>query len=127
MSRTTRALVNAMAPRVTIRRNRAPPTPEDLLQAAIIELAELLGWRVYHVEDVHKRLRAKTSEGFLDLVMARTGRCIIAELKSDTGVTTKAQDAWLSVLESCEGVETAVWRPVDWHNGDVERTLRRSP
>ena len=36
---------------------------EAQLQAAIIHLAELMCWRIYHVTNVHKKLRSHTSVG----------------------------------------------------------------
>ena len=49
----------------------------------MIELAEICGWRSYHVSNVKGRLRAKSSIGFPDLVLTRAGRMIAAELKRD--------------------------------------------
>ena len=57
---------------------------EKDFQKTVIELAELQGWRVYHVANVRKQLRSKTGEGFPDLVLARE-RCLFRELKTETG------------------------------------------
>ena len=86
----------------------------------MIEYAELRGWRVYHVTDVRKRLRSHTSVGFPDLVLARPGRIVFAELKSESGETTEDQDVWLSLLKAADA-EVYVWRPSDWF--EVEELL----
>ena len=55
---------------------------EDGLQQAVIELAELSGWRVYHVKNVKGQLRNKTSVGFPDLVLAHEHLGVVfAEIK----------------------------------------------
>ena len=101
-------------------------------QAAVIELAELLGWRVYHTHDSRK-----SPPGFPDLTMVRGGRLIFAELKTDSpnSVTTDAQKAWLEELRKVAyyvgdnlGLGAGVimvneWRPRDWP--DIEQTLKR--
>ena len=56
-----------------------------LFSNTIIELAELHQWRIYHVAKVKGQLRADTSKGFPDLVLARdyrpAARLVFAELK----------------------------------------------
>ena len=70
--------------------------------------ARLRGWRTYHT------LTSKGSEpGFPDLVLARDGVLLIAELKTDTGRLTPEQAAWLSSFRAC-GIAASVWRPADW-------------
>ena len=44
---------------------------EANFQAAVIEVAELHQWRIYHVAKVKGQLRSETSKGFPDLVLAR--------------------------------------------------------
>ena len=97
---------------------------ETDLQNAIIELAELLGYRIYHVARVKRQLRTKTSIGFPDLVMAKSGRLILSELKSAHGVTTWEQKIWLSLLvETVPGIEVYEWRPKDWTDGTIDDIL----
>lgn len=105
----------------------AAPLEGDF-QQAIIDLAELCGWRVYHVANVRRRLRATTSVGFPDLVMVRDGRIIFAELKrGPRDHPTREQREWLAQLaptglpcdqdgEHYEGkhVIVCLWRPADW-------------
>ena len=69
-------------------------SPEGDLQRNIIELAEMLGYRCYHVAKVKGHLRARTSLGFPDLVMVKAPRLIFAELKAPGKYLTPEQKAW---------------------------------
>ena len=77
-------------------------------QQAIVELAELHGWYVYHTHDSRR-----SQAGWPDLVLLRSPRIIIAEVKTAKGRLTFAQRAVLQMLDDC-GIETHVWRPADW-------------
>ena len=106
-------------------------------QAGIIQLAELLGWRVYHVARVTGHLRAYTSRGYPDLTLCRPPRLIFAEIKMDrhTSKPTAEQDIWLAALREVADsatnrartgppiIDVCVWRPQDWP--EIEETLRR--
>jgi hypothetical protein len=73
------------------------------------QLAELMGWRVYHT------LRSKGSDkGFPDLVMLRDGRQVVAELKVGSNRATAAQLAWLQDFAEVPGVEAHLWTPELW-------------
>lgn len=87
-------------------------------QAAVVELAEFCGWRVYHTYDSRR-----SHPGWPDLVLVRPPELIIAELKTDKGRVTRAQQDWLDDLAACE-VETVVWRPRDF--GAIHQRLKRS-
>ena len=102
-------------------RARALAETEDDFQAAVIQLAELLGWMLYHVTNVRGRLRSHTSSGFPDLVLVRGLRCLFIELKTDSESPSPEQDRWLSALLAVPGLEVDVWRPRDWPH--IERTL----
>ena len=95
-------------------------------QRTIIEMAELHKWRVYHVANVKGQLRSKTSEGFPDLVLARKGRLVFAELKLEGEGPTDEQEIWLALLRSAElpwrPTNVFVWRPSDWRQ--IEALLR---
>lgn len=110
------------------------PIAEDMLeepfQKLIIDLAHTLGWLVHHARPAPTRRRdARGREkwvtpiqgdpGFPDLVLARRGRVIIAELKRRGQSPTAKQRAWLEQLGLEKGipdVELYVWRPADWLN-----------
>ena len=92
----------------------APPILERDFQRSVVELAELLGWKIYHVANVRGRLRAKSSIGFPDLLLTRAGRLIVAELKRDGREPTDAQQGWLDALALVPGITVACWRPADF-------------
>ena len=66
---------------------------EDQLLTAITEAATLYGWRWHHVRRSDKALQ-QGHPGFPDLVLARKGRVLFFELKSEKGQLTKAQAEW---------------------------------
>ena len=81
---------------------------ENGFQAAVIELAQLRGWYVYHNPDSRR-----SAAGWPDLVLIRPPRIVYAELKTDKGRLRASQRDVLRMLEDC-GAETHVWRPADW-------------
>lgn len=101
---------------------------ESELQSAIIGLAHLLGWRVAHFRSANTAQGwmtpvAADGKGFPDLVLARGGRLVFAELKAERGRMSKEQDAWLDALR-LTGATVAVFTPRDWLNGTVDAVLR---
>ena len=82
---------------------------------AVIEYAQLCGWMVKR--DPSWRPTA-ASLGFPDLVLAREGVVIFAELKTKRGKTTCHQQLWGHHL----GTAWRVWRPDDWP--EIEKVLR---
>ena len=97
---------------------------EKELQANVVELARLMGWRHYHTYDSRH-----SPEGFPDLILIRLGRLIFAELKSEHGRITQTQKDWLEELGLVEArsngtVQVCLWRPEDWLSGRVEEALR---
>lgn len=72
----------------------------------VTTLARTLGHDVYHTHDS----RSSTA-GFPDLCMVRDGRLIFAELKSERGKVSAAQQEWLDALAKVDGIEVYVWRP----------------
>ena len=106
--------------------------PEADFQAAVIELAELQGWRVYHTHDSRK-----SPPGFPDLTMVRGHELIFAELKIDSpkSVPTVEQKEWLADLrrvaihvsdEMPVGkpvIRVRLWRPALWP--EIEQVLKR--
>lgn len=94
-----------------------------------MELARLLGWRRAHFRPAQLRsgkwaTHMSGETGWPDLVLARPGRLVIAELKRSGKDPTPEQEAWLDVLRTVPGVTVAVWRPEDWRSGEIERVLR---
>ena len=117
---------------------------EAEFQQAVVDLAHTRHWKVFHARTVQlssgEYLTAQVGEsGFLDLVMARAGRVILAELKKIGGRPSPEQLAWLSALsgvkwtsrhtavEFCavDGMPAvttvALWTPKDW--AEIERVL----
>lgn len=92
---------------------------EAQLQAAIIELAVVLGYRHYHTFNSRK-----SPSGFPDLVLVRAPRIVFAELKSAQGSLTAEQKEWMASLAACPSVETCLWGPADWLDGTIEKVLR---
>lgn len=112
---------------MTIVTRNVPPEREAVFQATVIELAERVGWRVYHQHDSRKQIKTRTgyrlvgdkqSAGFPDLVLVKGKRLIFAELKRDGEHPTDEQNEWLSALseiaECSMCVSVTVWRPSDW-------------
>lgn len=87
-------------------------TEADFL-SAVIRAARDRGWMVYHPRPAQTSKGWRTAgqgdaAGFPDLVLARDGRVIVAELKTETGRLTPAQESWLRA----SGGE--LWRPSSW-------------
>jgi hypothetical protein len=101
---------------------KTPPQTERQFERAVVELAELQGWLVYHTYDSRR-----SNPGFPDLVMVRNGALLFVELKSEKGRTSSAQEQWISALDEVAGwptdaVEVYIWRPSMW--GEIEEILR---
>ena len=83
-------------------------TEKDFLNQ-VREVARLYGWMCYHTYDSRR-----SEPGFPDLVLVREGRLIFAELKTDTGKLTPAQDQWYGALRDVYGIGVYIWQPRDW-------------
>lgn len=99
---------------------------EKAFQRMEIDLARLHGWRVAHFRPCRTQHGWRTSvsadgKGFPDLVLVRE-RLLFVELKTDTGIMTAEQLAWLAALRAA-GQDARVWRPADW--SIIEATLTR--
>ena len=99
---------------------------------AVIAMAEMRGWRVYHTHDSRR-----SAKGFPDLCMVRGSRLLFVELKSVKGVVAPEQHEWLLALREVvesegdsgygsggTGIGVHLWRPEQWHDGTIERVLR---
>lgn len=103
---------------------------ERELQTAVIECAQLLGWKVAHFRPALTGKGWRTpveadGAGFPDLVCVRHARMLVLELKSDRGRMSVAQVDWLAAFQAA-GVEALVLVPADWESGFVEKLLRGS-
>lgn len=91
-----------------------PPLSEEHFQNRVIETAKCFGWRCVHFRPARTTTGWRTAlqgdVGFTDLVLARKGVVICAEIKSNTGRLRPEQKAWLHAL----GPNGRVWRPRDW-------------
>ena len=97
---------------------------EDALKRAVIECAELFGWRVFSIRRSDRALvQGKTGKGFPDVLAVRREVLLAAELKSTRGRLTLEQLAWREALRA-SGVRTFLWRPSDWTSGAIEAELR---
>lgn len=99
----------------------------DFLQW-VITLAQLHGWLVAHQRPARTNRGYRTAiqghPGLPDLILARDGTVICAELKTRTGRLSLAQKAWQVQL----GDHARVWRPE--HAPNIHALLttpRRTP
>lgn len=90
---------------------------EREFQRQITDLADLTGWRWFHVYDSRR-----SPAGFPDLVLLRRGRLLFFEVKSASGRISRPQAAWLLDLAQVPGVIALAVRPSDWPK--VERLLK---
>lgn len=101
------------APAVT----RPRPITEAAFQRQVVQLAKMLGWKIYH--PVVSRLSVK---GWPDLVIVRE-RVLYRELKAENKQTTPEQDEWLAVLAAA-GQDVGVWWP-HMLETEIKQTLTR--
>jgi hypothetical protein len=101
---------------------------ETELLNAVMDLAELWGWRRAHFRAALTKRGWRTpvqgdGTGFPDLLLVRRERLFVVELKSASGKVSPEQEAWLTAFRNA-GIDAFVWRPENWYNGDIERALR---
>ena len=131
------------------RRPPPPPLSERDFQEQIIQLAKLHGWMVHAERPARTKDGWRTAiqgdPGFPDLVLAREGVVIYAELKSEKGRLSPAQIEWSVALHEVDQrardqafavqesrglphpsievvVRSFIWRPSDWD--EIEKVLR---
>lgn len=98
--------------------------PDDLrllatereFQAAVVTLAQLKGWRLFHDFDSRKN-----TAGFPDLILLRGDVLLVAELKAEKGRCADEQAEWLEAFDAVKRKLVRVWKPRDWE--EIERTL----
>jgi len=127
--------------RVPMRQGRARSTAavkpelvkmsEAELQDNVIKTARAFKWRVAHFRSVPvkhgDRVVYETpvqadGAGFPDLLLVRE-RVVFAELKSETGRMSMAQQDWMFALREADA-ERYIWFPKDWISGEIEEVLR---
>ena len=100
---------------------------EKELQAAVIDMAHLYGWRVAHFRPAMTSKGqwltpvAADGAGFPDLVLVGEPGVLFVELKSAKGRLSARQKEWIAALEP--HVDMLVWRPADWLDGTIESYL----
>jgi hypothetical protein len=91
-------------------------------QRRVVDFARLAGWRVVHIRAAKVGTRHMTpydgDTGLPDLVLARAGRVLLAELKAEKGGMRPGQAEWLAAA----GEHGRLWRPSHWD--DVMEALR---
>lgn len=85
---------------------------EKQFERQVKELAKMFGWLYYHTwRSIH------SPAGFPDCVMVRGSRLIFAELKSEKGKVSPAQEEWLDALigvakqTNFQEIQVYQWRP----------------
>lgn len=78
-------------------------------QARVEEHLRRYGYRlIYHTHDSRR-----SAPGFPDLVAVKPGRLAAIECKTDTGVVSTIQAAWIAALATVPGVVAMIARPRD--------------
>ena len=67
--------------------------------------------------------RTSCGKGWPDVVLVGPGGALLRELKSERGVLSAEQQAWLGWLTDA-GLDAGVWKPRDWRSGRIEQELR---
>lgn len=99
-------------------------------QRAVIQLAQVTGWRVAHFRPAQNARGdwrtpvAADGAGWPDLVLVRGHRLLFRELKTEAGKLTLEQLAWGEALKAA-GADWGVWRPSDWDI--IESALKKQP
>ena len=109
----------------------AATMPESTWHRHVVTFALEQGWKVFHDQATNARRRCtacgavrrgpRNQKGFLDLLMIRGSRLVVAELKSESGTTTPEQEELLAAWRKVPGAEVYIWRPSERET--VIRTL----
>ena len=94
---------------------------EAVLDAAVRQLAALLGVRVYSVRN--SRAGVVTSRGYPDLTLVGPGGVMWRELKAERGHATREQLDWGRAITGAGG-SWKVWRPGDLTARVIETEIR---
>jgi hypothetical protein len=98
---------------------------ERAFQDNVIALAKLFGWRVAHFRPAQTKHGWRTpmqgDKGFPDLVLAKGGRVVFAELKSDKGKLSADQKDWIAALDAPPGWDSEMSHEVHvWYPDDLD-------
>jgi hypothetical protein len=100
---------------------------EDEFLQQILEVAVLYQWRCHHQRPARTkhgwRSAVQGHPGWVDLVLCRPPRLIMAELKVRNRRPTTDQRIWLALLAQVPGVEVYCWWPKDLE--EIVKILRR--
>ena len=94
-----------------VRRGQPDPLPaltEAVWQGTIMRVLKDAGFMTYHTHDSRR-----SPSGWPDVAAIKPtgGTLYLCELKTETGIVSQAQAAWLEALGGCTGVVAEVWRP----------------
>lgn len=107
---------------------KLPKITEAKFQSQVLQLAKLRGWKVCHFRPAQTargwRTPMQGDPGFPDLVLARRGTVIFAELKRAGKVPTLDQQGWLNELSGSPKVYAEHWTPDHWPR--IEQLLERA-
>jgi len=86
----------------------------------VLRWAKTYGWRSFHVRNsgFAGQSYVQGDKGFVDLLMVRGNRLVVAELKigkagTKRGEPRRDQMEWMQALADV-GAEVHTWRPTDW-------------
>lgn len=106
------------------------------LQAAIIDLAHITGWKVAHFQSVLATRKdgsaswrtpvAADGKGFPDLFLVRNERALAIEVKGDGDSLKVEQKAWILALQAA-GIQVQIATPRAWREGVIMDLLSRYP
>lgn len=82
--------------------------PEKDLENTVRSIAIRNGWRFFHPFWMQR-----SEPGWPDCFMLRGERVVVAELKTERGKVTPAQEEWLAAFRKIPAIEVYVWRPSD--------------
>lgn len=92
---------------------------EAALQECVRKLCRMLRVPMYHTHDSRR-----SEAGWPDIACVVGDELLLRELKTAKGRLTPPQLQWQSWLGQVTRVSVGVWRPSDWLDATIERTLR---
>ena len=131
---------------INLDKSGKPKISESQFLSQVIDLAHAYKWKVAHFRPAQTRCRdckgqgcsscgftgkswrtavQGDGKGFPDLVLAKKGKIIFAELKTETGKVSPEQIDWFLILQSCDDGDHCsmmLWRPSDY--ADIEKILK---